>query len=160
MSASTIGVEVGRWTNTPYNNRFCKYCPAVLPSGPGDGTEEEAEQPIDTETHFLLSCQPLQLKRQCFLARLNCLVPGVHQLSEEQLVQTILCPANVRVAKLVNKYIRLLFDAREKMDNGTPPDQLGYRPPSNTVAVNILDESKNDDSDLDSVDLDFFNTSS
>ena len=83
--------------------------------------------PVDTEKHMLLQCCPTVLKRRCFLARLACLVPSLATLDQDQLAQVILCPATAQTAKLTNKYIKILCDARQMMDEGVPPDQLGYR---------------------------------
>ena len=34
------------------------------------------------------------------------------------------------MAKLVNKYFKILVNARKRLDEGTPLDQLGFMPPT------------------------------
>ena len=50
-SAHHLQIERGRWTNTPLENRLCRYCD---------------QDCVDTEHHFLLHCQTFTLKRHCF----------------------------------------------------------------------------------------------
>ena len=88
---------------------------------------------------MLLQCCPTVLKRRCFLARLACLVPSLDTLDDDQLAQVILCPATAQTIKLSNKYIKILCEARQKMDEGVLPDQLGYRPLFNDDNISSCD---------------------
>ena len=51
---------------------------------------------------------------------LNCVVPGFQEMSRQHKILTIICPTNTKAAKLVNKYIDILFKARNEIDEGTP----------------------------------------
>ena len=89
--------------------RICKYC---------DGGSQ------DNETHFLLKCRTFEVKRACFMKRLENLTPNLGLLSEENQVKTILCPTSPQAAKLANKFIGIMFRARENIDKGI--DLISY----------------------------------
>ena len=44
----------------------------------------------------------------------------------ETLVHTIMCPSSTIKAKLVNKFINIMFEMRKKLDDGTPALILVY----------------------------------
>ena len=48
---------------------------------------------------------------------------------------TMLCPTTPIAAKLVNKYIKLVFEVRKKLDEGSPNLQQG---PVNSVNDTLL----------------------
>ena len=62
---------------------------------------------VDTEAHFLLDCTSFDNQRRCFLARIASVVPRFEELSREDKVKTLLCPASNIAAKLVNKFTGL-----------------------------------------------------
>ena len=39
---------------------------------------------VDDEKHFILFCKTFQIKRQCFLSRLNVLNPKVNEMTNEE----------------------------------------------------------------------------
>ena len=81
-------------------------------------------------------------------------------LNNQQLLATILCPPNARVAKLTNKFIKILFRARDKLDEGTPLNQLGFMPPGFNLAVDNLNEtSDSQDYSLEDIDPSDLNVS-
>ena len=43
-------------------------------------------------------------------------------LNDDQKLLTLLCPANVKSAKLSSKYISILFSARSRIENGESMD--------------------------------------
>ena len=51
-------------------------------------------------------------------------MPDFHNLSLEDKVRILLCPTNATAAKLTNKYIKLIFQNRTKLDNGVPLSQI------------------------------------
>lgn len=61
-------------------------------------------------------------------------------MSREDKVKTLLCPASIMAAKLVNKYIGLMFKARDRMDEGLDPSLLTF-PPQVTGLQSDLDQS-------------------
>ena len=128
-SSHRLEVERGRYTGVPFRQRLCRYCPP------------EESGSVDTETHFLLECTTFSNQRRCCLARIASLVPNFGELSREDKVKTLLCPATNIAAKSVNKFIGLMFKAREKIDNGADPAQLTFPP---QVVLQDIDESDAD----------------
>ena len=75
------------------------------------------------------------------MARIASLVPSFWELSREDKVKTLLCPATNIAAKSVNKFIGLMFKARVKIDEGADPAQLTFPP---QVVLQDIDESDAD----------------
>ena len=111
VSAHHLQIEVGRWSRPPIppSERLCRYC--------SDGC-------IDTEHHFLHDCATFSLKRNCFFAMLDTVVPEFSQMSRQHKISTILCPTNTKAAKLANKFIGILFKARDQIDERTPVQNI------------------------------------
>ena len=128
-SSHRLEVERGRYTGVPFNKRICKYCPP------------EDRGHVDTEAHFLLDCKSFDNQRRCFVARIASVVPRFEELSREDKVKTLLCPASNIAVKLVNKFTSLMFKAREKIDEGADPAQLTFPP---QVFLHDCDESDTD----------------
>ena len=107
VSAHNLQIEMGRWKVPPVppSQRFCKFC---------------NNNSVDTESHFLHDCSTFSLKRNCFFSMLNTLIPGFIFMSRINKISTMLCPTSVKASKLVNKYIDILFKARNLIDEGTP----------------------------------------
>ena len=56
--------------------------------------------------------------------------PGFVHLSPEERLKFILCPTSEILCKVVNKYIRIMFNARDNLDEGTiQPCYPTYSPP-------------------------------
>ena len=110
-SAHNLRVESGRYTSpvTPLEQRVCVYC-------------ESGE--CDTELHAILECDTFKLKRQCFLSRISALSPNFTKLTAEKQLITILCPATAEIAKCVSKYLGILSNIRNEIDNGLNPKDL------------------------------------
>ena len=133
-----MAVEAQRYKRpkVPEDERYCQYC------RPG-GTDNNLEGYVDNEEHFLTACSSFALERNCLLARLSSLSMGYHTLNRKQLTATLLCPTSVVTAKLVNKYIQLLFNVRRLLDEGVPAFNLGFESGSmcHNVFFNDIDES-------------------
>ena len=101
-STHSPGIE-RMWYLTPAvppELRHCKYCsdPAVRAElGLGNKNPEP-----DTEEHFVLQCHLFTIKRNCFLGKLSSL--GVN-VNGSGLLYTLLCPTNIKVAKVTNKFL-------------------------------------------------------
>ena len=110
-SSHNLRVESGRYTSpvTPLEQRVCVYC-------------ESGE--VDTELHAILECDTFKLKRQCFLSRISALSPNFTKLTAEKQLITILCPATAEIAKCVSKYLGILSNIRNEIDNGLNPKDL------------------------------------
>ena len=49
-------------------------------------------------------------------------------MSDSDKVATILCPTSAKAAKITNKYVGILFNAREKIDLGEHSSNLTFPP--------------------------------
>jgi hypothetical protein len=82
-------------------------------------------------------------------AKYNQILPNFSLLNREQKVLTMLCPATNVAAKLINKYIYIMFKGRDKIEEGLhptlltfPPQVLDYCPPlSETSFSSNISES-------------------
>ena len=86
-----LGVEKGRWSRpvTPLEQRTCSYC-----SPPNR---------FDTE-------------RIIAFEEISSLVPNFSNMSEQQKFKIFLCPTQPQTAKSANRFIKKMFDLREKID--------------------------------------------
>ena len=111
ISAHNLALEKLRYRRPPIppELRFCDYC--------GGGTQNLPKFQ-DSETHFLMECKTFEIKRACFIKRLECYVPNINKMSKENQIKTMLCPTSPQAAKLINKFIGIMFKARENIDNG------------------------------------------
>ena len=129
VSAHQLATELGRRTRpvTPYNQRFCSYC--QTDSQPNQ-TSNSALLPrsggrfIDSEIHFLLFCERFKDARNCLLSKLALFIPGLKDLSKEQQFLTLMCPTSPQPTKLVNRFIKTMFEKRGKIDAGEVVGQL------------------------------------
>ena len=80
------------------------------------------------EVHFLGSCETFINKRQCLIGKLSSLNPSIKTYDTFQQVQSMLCPTTTKAAKLVNKYIYIMFKARENIDQGEHISNLTFPP--------------------------------
>ena len=109
----TLGIESGRYTRpvTPVTSRICKYCTG---------------NKLDDERHAILECNTFSIKRNCFLGKINSLMPNFEQLSLEHKLLTILCPVNADMALCVSKYLKIITETRKKLDQGLSNTMLTY----------------------------------
>ena len=123
----------------PADKRYCKYCRPL-----GDG-ELFLPGHVDDENHFLMACKSFTFKRNCFLARFGNIHPEIHNMTTQDKTKIILCPNSTITAKLTNKYIKLMFETRKQLDEGTPVFNLGYE---QGVEINpFFDDLDNSDDD-------------
>ena len=109
ISAHRLHIETGRYHQpvTPVNERVCHYCDTLS---------------IDDEEH-LLTCPTFSVKRNCLYGKISAINPPFLNLSNHDKMLTLFCPADPKIAKLVNKYIGIVFSARTRLDNGEPLDR-------------------------------------
>ena len=100
-----LGIESGRYTRpvTPVASRLCKYC---------------SSNRIDDEKHAILECNTFLLKRNCFFGKIGAFIPNFEQMSLEHKLLTILCPSSVDIAICVSKYLKIIYETRNKLDQG------------------------------------------
>ena len=133
ISAHSLEVERLRYQTpaVPYCDRYCRYCTEQVPGN---------------EAHFLMFCSTFLNKRQCFLGKLKSLNSKFSNLSSDDLIKSILCPTTNQSAKLVNKYIAIMFKARKNIDEGTHVSNLTF--PPHVEFYNCPDVSLDDSSSL------------
>ena len=152
VSAHNLALEKLRYRRPPIppELRFCDYC--------GGGTQNLPKFQ-DNETHFLMECKTFEIKRACFLKRLECFVPNINKMSKENQIKTMLCPVSPQAAKLVNKFIGIMFKARENIDNGE--NILSYPTWDPTQPNPFIDHSLDNTTDSEQFsDLSFVSVSS
>ena len=137
ISSSQIALEVLRYQRprVPEKERVCHYC---RPSG----VDNQLEGYVDNEQHLLTGCSTFTLERNCLFAKLGCIIPDFHTLNLEQKTSTLLCPTTVVAAKMVNKFIQLVFQMRTLLDDGVPALNLGFK--QGVVYLNPFNDISND----------------
>ena len=142
LSSHHLEIERGWYIGTPIEERFCKYCKY-------SGTETLV---VDDEKHLMLHCRSFHLKRQCFFGKLSSLgVIFPDSMSEDLILSSLLCPTTAAMAKIVSKYIKILFKSRKLLDEGVTIDELGFT----NITLDYEDDEEvndNDDSDDESFD--------
>ena len=112
-SAHNLDIERLRYQNIPVGDRICKYCKHL----------HNYDKNIDDEFHFF-NCDMFINKIYCLKMKMEQIKPGFLQLSNENQFLTLMCPTTAQQAKLVNKFIKILFDCREKIDSGKQPNDI------------------------------------
>jgi hypothetical protein len=127
VSAHLLASELGRRTRpvTPFEQRVCVYCqtkPSTQEHQPNQTNASELRDTdeifIDTEAHFLVHCKTFNNTRNCLYAKISLFNPGFQELSDEQKFATLMCPTTPQAAKMVNKFIKLMFEKRGEIDSG------------------------------------------
>ena len=141
-SSSRLGIELGRYKNIPVESRICEYC----------STGE-----IDDERHILFFCPLFDLKRACFFGKMSSIFPSFLDLSSEEKLKFILCPTSEIICKLVNKFLRIMFNARDNIDEGIEKSCYPtYTPPFTFLNCTSFDQF----SDCDEGDRSFSSSDS
>ena len=115
-SAHHLRIETGWWTRpnpTSLADRTCLYC---------------QEGVIDNECHFLLGSPTVANQTRCFVGKISSLNSSFFHMSESDKVATILCPTSAKAAKITNKFVSILFNARERIDLGEHSSNLTFPP--------------------------------
>ena len=63
---------------------------------------------------------------RCIFGKIGSVIRGFNELSFNDKVKTLLCPINSQI--LVNKYIKIVFTGRDRLDGGEHPDTLTFPP--------------------------------
>ena len=135
-SAHTLAIERGRYCGKPVDQRICTHCTqatpiqsspaAPTPSGTSSGSTPETPQGyVDDEFYFLMKCDVFKTSRNCLFGKIASINPGFSQLNEEQQFSFLLTPESAQEAKVTSKFIKILFEWREKIDHGFPIKNLG-----------------------------------
>ena len=149
-SSHNLGIERGRYSNVPLADRVCVYCVAgqeqQLHGVAGQQHGDTAvERELDCEVHFLARCPKFKLKRACFVKRLECFIPSISKMTEIDFVKTILCPVKPQIAKLVDKFIGLMFKARDEINSGTVSTEYPTWDPNLANPFKVYDVENDDE---------------
>ena len=133
VGSHNLRIELGRHTRpvTPVEQRTCQFCSSESPPcHPASNRTSCPSPPTDTEFHFLMECPMFSAERTCFLGKIQSLNPNFATLNLAEKFQTILCPTTAKTAKLVNRFIKTMFEGRKKSEMGEinstdPPLALG-----------------------------------
>ena len=110
-SGHHLQIEQGRWSKTPIAERCCEICKS------GE---------VGDEYHAVMKCKIFDVKRACFIGKMNSILPGFKDLSKVNQFKTILCPTKPAAAKVTNQYLRIIFLARDKLLDGSTIQMLSY----------------------------------
>ena len=138
-SAHRLQVELGRYTvpKTPFKDRVCKYCSDHQDTG------DLRDSCVDDDFHFLMNCVTFNTKRNCLFGKISSIEHNFAKLSEKQKMVTLLCPTNIKIAKLVNKFIYIVVEARKRIDSGEILNMSHFTdPPTN---CSLFSDSNIDD---------------
>ena len=115
ISAHSLASETLRRTRpvTPMSQRFCAYCQDITGS-----------KFVDSEQHFVLFCKVFKNTRNNLFDKISSAIPGFKDLSDCKKFATLMCPINPQVAKHTNRYIKFMFQEREKINLGGQPNNL------------------------------------
>ena len=141
-SAHHLEIEKGRWNNVPLSDRVCSVC---------------SSGEIGDEYHLVMKCSVFNLKRACFIGKMNSILPGFSNLTNLAKFKTMLCPTVPAACKVTNQFIRILFLARDKLAEGVNMAELSYPTlpvpsqlnDSMDVLSDVGDEWDNYSSDID-----------
>ena len=124
-SSHRLRVELGRHTRptTPFNDRTCLYCPTLPPSCPGPPPGQPAlsssgrqTNPTDDEFHFLMECQLFKNERSILFNRVESINTKFATLSTTEQFKTLLCPVSAVFVKLIHRFVKNMFESRDKYD--------------------------------------------
>ena len=129
-SSHQLAVETGRYKKTviPFKDRVCVYCQDQSHTGC-------PQKSIDTEFHFLMECQTFKLKRNCLFGKISSLKPNFKNLTKNEQFATLLCPTTPQLAKLSNKFIKILFECRKKISEGATIEDLNSRQTDHNLSI-------------------------
>ena len=96
-----------------------------------------------------MKCDLFRLKRACFIGRMSSILPYFKNMSSTNQLKTILCPTSTAETKIINKFIRIMFLARDSIEEGNNLDEMSYP----TMPVNYDFVDFDNFSDLDEWDL-------
>ena len=114
-SAHNLEIEKLRYSrpSIPAYSRICRFC---------------VSGEIGDEKHFVMNCNTFSTKRACFMGKMNSIIPGFCDLSNDDRLKTILCPKSSAAVKIVSKFIRIMFLARDKISDDVDLNEYSTMP--------------------------------
>ena len=132
LSAHHLRVETARYqtscTDEYDANRWCLYCKKT--GSPG----------VRDDEYHLFSCSSFSNQQRCLFGKISSISSTFQNLSFKDKVKSLLCPINAIMCRVVNKYIKIVFRGRDKINNGADPSSLTFPPL-------IMSENSESDSD-------------
>ena len=132
VGSHTLRIELGRHSRpiTPVEQRTCQFCCPGPPthtrppshSAPGPPPPLPA---LDSEHHFLVQCPVFAADRSCLFKRLELVNPNFATMTLDDKFITLLCPVTAIATKLVHRFIKTMFEKREKYDELKSTDLVG-----------------------------------
>ena len=77
------------------------------------------------------------------MGKINSVLPGFKDMPCDNQIKTMLCPTSTAASKIINKFIRIMFLARDRLTDGLNINELSYP----TLPVNLY--PSNDYTDYD-----------
>ena len=96
-----------------------------------------------------MNCDTFDIKRACFKGKMSSIVPGFCNMTVEHQLLTILCPKSAAAVKIVNKFIRIMCLARDKISEGLELEMYPTMPANSFP----FDEYFDNFSDCDELEL-------
>ena len=60
------------------------------------------------------------------MGKMGSVIPNFKNMSSSDQLKTILCPTSTAVTKIVNKFIRIMFLARDNLEEGVDIEEMSY----------------------------------
>ena len=114
-SASNLDIERLRYMNVPISSRICKFCDHLY--------EDPDFKKIDDERHFF-KCEHFRNKLNCLTLKMSSLLPNFISMNDEEQFLTLMCPTTSQTAKVVNKFIKIIFESRNRITDGKDPTDI------------------------------------
>ena len=90
--------------------------------------------------HFLTQCPSFEFKRRCYLGKLSSIGINIESYDCFNQAAIMLCPTTSKQAKLTNKFVEIMFNARKSLDEGATIDSI-----NGDTSINIsLDSAMSD----------------
>ena len=115
VSASNLDIERLRYTNVPIAKRTCRFCDNLF--------FDFDQKPIDDERHFF-QCEKFKTKLDFLTMKMTSILPNYILMNDEEKFLTLMCPTTPMTAKVVNKFIKIIFESRDKICEGGNPNEI------------------------------------
>jgi hypothetical protein len=111
LSAHRLRVETARYhkDTSPADYRASRCCIYCQPAG--------TEGSIDDEYH-LFQCPVFASQQQALFRKATSIKNFFQGLPMQDKVKTLLCPTQPEIVRLVNRYIKIVMEGRDKLDEG------------------------------------------
>ena len=113
LSAHCLDIERLRYKNIPLSERICRFCSHT----------NDNKKSLDDEFHFF-QCEKFIDKINCLKMKMNQLHPGFLNYDFINQFRLLMCPTTPQSTKVTNKFIKIIFEARDKIDKGLQPNDI------------------------------------